>query len=677
MPAPTVATARPPTPQPDVDAWLAEAEAALEQSPARALGLARRVLNGSPDALMTAQAQLFVGKAQYRQGRSAEAVTPLLEAYAVLAARDPQRALECTLMLGRSHRDLGGFDAAVIWLEEAVALTRGINSPLEAEALNLLAGVVAERGEYGRALELLGHALDIARRHELRERQANILDYIGNIHSFLGNYPEALEGLKEAYDLLQDVAPGSRSAIGNLINLGNLYQMMDEPEQALTFLQRAREVSRAAEDPTMEAAALNNLANVHSDNGTWETAQTLFEEALALSRRIHNRAYEIDNLDGLGQVQVALGRFERAVETHAAALDIAREIGDRGGEIDALLNLGRDYLALEQFEQARTLLEEGLRLAAQLERLRSVYEAHELLSQIHSAVGNFKEALGHFQAFHKTEKAMFNQENETRARRLTVQFEVERARHEAEKYRLRTEIAQSAREEAEAMVLERTRELEEAQLEVVTRLALAAEYRDDVTGEHTRRVGRNAAAIAYALGWPEDEVHLLYTAARLHDVGKIGVSDTILLKPGKLTQDEFKQMRNHTVIGARILSNGRSRLLHMAEEIALTHHERWDGEGYPLKLSGEAIPEAARIVAVADVLDALTHKRPYKRAWSVEEALAEVERGRGSHFDPRVVDACLALFSTRLSPLEAQQDWPATLAELRALPLPFTSPCEV
>ncbi len=636
-------------------AHLAAAEAELKTDPVRSSELAREVLTTSPNALATAQALLILGQAEYQQGHSAGALDPLLQAYAALKAQDAQKALECALMLGRAYRDLGEFSDASDWLDKALTLSREVKSPLEAEALNLLASVVAEQGDYGKALEYLREALPIAQNYGLQERQANILDYIGHIYSFLGNYPDALESSKQAYDLLQAVAPESRSAIGNLINLGGLYQVIGNNDQALTFLQRAREVSRASDDSMMEAAALNNLANVHSDSGAWEVAQDLFKEALRLSRRINNRAYEIDNLDGLGQVQVALGRFEQAVETHTAVLDVAREIGDRGGEVDALLNLGRGYLELENSEAALEVLSEGLTLAEALERSRSVYEAHELLSKAYEALGELTCALFHQREFHRAEKAIFNRENEERTRQLAVQFEVERARHEAEAYRLRTEVAQGARREAEAAVAERTLELEESQLEVVTRLAVAAEYRDDVTGEHTRRVGRNAAAIAYALGWPEDEVQLLYTAARLHDVGKIGISDTVLLKPDKLTDEEFERMRNHTVIGARILSNGRSRLLQMAEEIALAHHERYDGRGYPHGLAGKRIPETARIVAVADVLDALTHARPYKEAWSVQETLAEIAQSGGRHFDPQVVAACLRVFGEgKLSPLEPQ-----------------------
>lgn len=194
----------------------------------------------------------------------------------------------------------------------------------------------------------------------------------------------------------------------------------------------------------------------------------------------------------------------------------------------------------------------------------------------------------------------------------------------------------------EHRVSERTQELELAQLETLQRLALAAEYRDDDTGLHTRRVGHCCARIAEELGLSSQEVDLLQRAAPLHDVGKIGVPDSILLKPGKLTAEEFEVIKQHTVIGAKILSGSRSPWLQMAEEIALTHHERWDGCGYA-RIEGDRIPLVGRIVAVADVFDALTHERPYKKAWSLEDAVQEIKAQSGQQFDPQVVEAFLKL----------------------------------
>ncbi len=204
---------------------------------------------------------------------------------------------------------------------------------------------------------------------------------------------------------------------------------------------------------------------------------------------------------------------------------------------------------------------------------------------------------------------------------------------------------QDANRRLEERVEERTRALVASQVEVLERLAQAAEFRDDDTGQHTRRVGDLAAQIAREAGLDEEQSELIRRAAPLHDVGKIGVSDTILLKPGKLTNEEFDIIKTHTLLGAQLLRDGSSPLIALAECIARSHHERFDGRGYPGALEGENIPLEGRIVAVADVFDALTHERPYKRAWPVEEALAEIQKGAGTQFDPRVVEAFLRLFA--------------------------------
>jgi PAS domain S-box-containing protein len=216
------------------------------------------------------------------------------------------------------------------------------------------------------------------------------------------------------------------------------------------------------------------------------------------------------------------------------------------------------------------------------------------------------------------------------ARDVTVQ-------HEAE-----DQLADNARS-LEKLVEERTRELDDARAETLRQLAIAAEYRDDETYQHTERVGHVASRLALGLRLPAGQVTLLRRAAPLHDVGKLAIPDCILLKPGKLTDEEFKVMKTHAELGARLLSSGGSRVLQTAAVIAATHHERWDGTGYPRGLAGDAIPLVGRIVAVADVFDALTHDRPYKEAWTVESACAEIERSAGSQFDPRVVAAFLAM----------------------------------
>ncbi|MBI5451393.1 MAG: response regulator [Gammaproteobacteria bacterium] len=189
----------------------------------------------------------------------------------------------------------------------------------------------------------------------------------------------------------------------------------------------------------------------------------------------------------------------------------------------------------------------------------------------------------------------------------------------------------------EEKVRKRTKELRDTRLEIIRRLGRAAEYRDNETGLHILRMSNYSALLAKAAGFDERMCELVLQASPMHDIGKIGIPDAILLKPGKLTLEEWTVMKTHPVIGAEILSGHNDDLMVCAREIALNHHEKWDGSGYPAKIAAEQIPLTARIVAVADVFDALTTSRPYKHAWTVDEAVRQINDTSGSHFDPMLV----------------------------------------
>ncbi len=183
------------------------------------------------------------------------------------------------------------------------------------------------------------------------------------------------------------------------------------------------------------------------------------------------------------------------------------------------------------------------------------------------------------------------------------------------------------------------RETHEAHVDTISRLAAAAEYKDEDTGTHIVRIGQYCSVLASALGLPHSEVELVERASILHDVGKIGIPDAVLLKPGKLTPEEFAVIKQHSLIGAKILDGSPSELIEAGRVIALTHHEKWSGAGYPRGLGGDEIPIWGRICAVADVFDALTSQRPYKKAMPNDEAVAIIRRDTGTHFDPRIVEA--------------------------------------
>ncbi|WP_348698441.1 two-component system response regulator [Duganella fentianensis] len=202
--------------------------------------------------------------------------------------------------------------------------------------------------------------------------------------------------------------------------------------------------------------------------------------------------------------------------------------------------------------------------------------------------------------------------------------------------------------------LVRAEELEKTRLQIIHKLGKAAEYKDNETGLHVIRMSHFARYLAQAAGCDDTFVEQLFLAAPMHDIGKIGIPDAVLLKPGKLDADEWKIMQGHVDIGAEILGDDDSSLLQMAASIARNHHEKWDGSGYPRGISGEQIPLEARIVAIADVFDALTSVRPYKNAWTVEEAFALIRKEAGSHFDPQLAQLFLTLDAQIR---EVQRNW--------------------
>ncbi len=200
----------------------------------------------------------------------------------------------------------------------------------------------------------------------------------------------------------------------------------------------------------------------------------------------------------------------------------------------------------------------------------------------------------------------------------------------------------------DSLVRQRTAELRKTQLQIVQRLGKASEYRDEETGNHIMRMSNFTYVLAKGLDWSEEDCELILHASTMHDVGKIGISDEILKKPGKLDPNEWEVMKRHTIIGGKLLEGDDSTLMSMAREIALTHHEWWNGEGYPNALKEEAIPRSGRIAAVADVFDALTSERPYKKIWSIGAAKKLITENSGIQFDPDIIDVFLDKLDTIL-----------------------------
>ncbi|WP_407543060.1 diguanylate cyclase (plasmid) [Deinococcus radiomollis] len=597
-----------------------------------------------------AQSHILLGQSLHYASEllpALESVTTAGLHYAEL--QHPIGQAEAHTLAGQISLSLSMFDDAEQYLHSAIGIVQGSDEnerALHATALNHLAGAQFNRGNNGEALLSLEEALQIWLNLKNPTGQAKCLINIGNIQNALGQYYAAIQSLSRAYELHKTEVQDVRSEALILNSLARVHSFNQDHMLAVEVARAALVAAEESRNGTLIANTQLNMGTFCLEADLYDEAELHLNTALDRSQDIGFRKGELSTLDSLGMLYQKTDRLYEAQRAYQAALTLALELDYPQGELETQLHLGTVELTLGHLDAATVHTARALALAKSTQSPKEEIEAHHLLAVLASKKNDYQAAFEHAQEHTRIKDELFNIERDRQTQNLSIQFEVERAKHDANVYRIRTEVEQEARVMAERLVQERTAELARAQHEVVTRLAIAAEYRDDTTGDHTRRVGRSAAYIARALGWTEERAKLLEIAARLHDVGKIGIPDSILLKVGRLDSVEYEQMKTHTLIGARILSGGQSELLRLAEEIALTHHERWDGQGYPHGLSGSQIPMTGRIVALADVFDALTQARPYKRAWTTAEALEELRQESGKHFDPFIAQTAVYVLTS-------------------------------
>ncbi len=507
--------------------------------------------------------------------------------------------------------------------------------------------------EYDIALTFILEAIDLTREFQNFEILCECERICGSIYFDQGKFSKALERYEISLELSQQTQnlSGISSALNNI---AIIYRTFEENERALDYHTQNLTLSQNIGDTRSIIRASNAIGLIHlelaeskidEDSGREQElhlALDLFEQALTLSRETQFRHAEIALLNNIGCVYMTRHEPQKALEYFDKQLEIAQAFGDRKRFANGIVDSGRAHLALGNLNLAFDLISEAHQAFEELGTHDELAKTHKDLSAIFEARGNITLALEHFKQFHALEATVKSDAAKQRTQTLAAKFDLEKSRLESEMYRIRTT-------ELESKVAERTQEVLDAQFEMLERLANAAEFRDSDTGTHTKRVGRIAAAVAKRLGMPNEDVQLMRSAAQLHDIGKIGIPDSILLKEGKLTDVEWEIMKSHTTLGAEMLKDGKSRLLQMAEEIAMTHHERFDGTGYPIGLVGTNIPLTGRVVAVVDMYDALLSERPYKGAWSKIDALFEIKRVAGTHFDPQVAQVFLDVIESDLT----------------------------
>ena len=549
------------------------------------------------------------------------------------------------------NSDLGRARSLV---QQARVLARSSNLPHnEAEALYRLAELSYASGLNNEAFAVALEARDLAHQCGETKTEVSALNLIAAVQYHAANFSEALASASAALDLYRTTT--DRTGEGMLLNsLAVIQHSLRDTDRAIVTYEAAIMANKGQNRPDLDAITLANMAKVRADRHEDLLAVSLGESALELATN-HAPEFIPEILARLAIAYVALSALDRA----ANCLDEADGVlGDRlargvalspGSVVTVRVARGDLYLAQHLRDHALREWAEALELATQASMTEVALTLREKLAKLCKEMGRFEQALVHQEARYVLNEEMFNRGTELRIKTLQIQSDTEAARQQAQILRLRTT-------DLEQMVSNRTEQLESFQIDALERVAVLAEFRNTETMEHTVRVGDLAADIANELGEPADFVARLRIAARLHDVGKVAIPDSILMKPGPLTATEFQMIKTHTTAGAEVLAGSSSPIIQLAAELALSHHERWDGTGYPYGVAGESIPLSGRIVTVADVYDALLSARVYKHAWAPIDAINYVVAGRGSYFEPRIVRAFIAVMLRRDPPLALQLD---------------------
>jgi putative two-component system response regulator len=483
---------------------------------------------------------------------------------------------------------------------EAASLAESVrNKPLLRKSVTVLGIMYADTGNISRAIECYAQALDLA--HEIQDLDAECIVWVnlGVALLYAAQYRDAIACFEHVIQLAEEHPSLHHFRTNAFSNIALCCLHLEDFSRGLKVAEAAVRESgepHSAAELVGRVLRENYYIRLLLEVNSVERAGQRCEIARRYAAKSKSARAEIAASIAEGLYEVQAGRVDVGISRLTGTLERARLL--RSMLRDTLAALVKAYEMIGQPERALVYLRELMEALRQSQQENALRHVKLHLEHLGDAVGSDPPITKRLQ------------------------------RHEAA---LQGKVAEQ--------------ELFRSRIEMLERLAVTAELRDDSTGEHSYRVGKLAALLAQEFGCDEDTCYMIELAARLHDIGKIGVPDAILLKPEKLNAAERQIMRTHTTVGAELLSKSNIPHMQMAEEIARHHHEWWDGSGYPGNVSGSAIPLAARITALADVFDALTHKRPYKNPWPVQAALDEIARLKGVQFDPQLTDHFIVLIS--------------------------------
>ncbi|MFZ4718020.1 MAG: HD domain-containing phosphohydrolase [Ilumatobacteraceae bacterium] len=523
----------------------------------------------------------------------------------------------------------------------------------EAEAVYHLAELAYAAGNVPEALLVAREARNLAHDAGAAMTEVSSLNLIAAVHYGAANLSDALQSIEQAIALYRTT--GKTFSEGQLLNMRGLVEhALGELDKALGTYENALMANQGENRLDATAVTVANMAKVRADRGEHLLAVSLGEQALALAKE-HDPEFVPEILARLAMSYVALQSLDRAAlcldDAEGVLLDrTGRRVGVSPASVVAVRTArGELYVAQGVREHALREWADALDLASKAEMSEEALKLHKKLADLNRELGRFEAALQHHETRYTLLEEWMTHGAKVRVENMLIE-------HESRVLRLESEITRLRTTELEQLVTLRSDEMQQYQVEAFTRIAVMAEHFNTDTDLHPGRVGVLAAELAIELGLDEAYAQQLSMAAQLHDIGKVGISDTILLKPGPLTAQEFEQMQLHTVFGHDILRDAQTPMLQLAAEVAHTHHERWDGSGYPRGISRATIPLSARIVTVADVYDALVSERVYKSSWPELDAVNYVLAGRNFQFDPQVVDAFVRVLLRRHPELAPQLD---------------------
>ncbi len=509
---------------------------------------------------------------------------------------------ECLLSIAKYAYVSGHALRGLALSERAVELFRRLDArPLLRRALSVRGALLADTGNVPVAIEAYAEAVEIA--IELRDpnAEAAVWNNLGGALIYAAQYEDAIACLERVVSLTEG-NDQFRSVLGSA--QANIALACLHLEDYARGLRAAKAAVELQENP---GNAPQRLMRVIAE--THYTRLLLEVDAPDAAKQRCEIAKRIAHESGLERAELLSGMAEGLCEVHAGTVDV-----------------GLSRLS-KVLERAR------LRKGTLRDALIAMVKANELAGRTDMALVYLRELMMHTKEAQQESALLHHRlhlEKMEHKQQPTSSPDVLMARREV---KLRDRLVEQVAHQ----------ELMKSRIEMLERLAVTAELRDDTTGEHSYRVGRLASLLARDYGCDEDTIFMIDLAARLHDIGKIGIPDGILLKAGRLNEAEMKLMQTHAMIGSEILAQSNVPHMKMAEEIARFHHEHWSGGGYPFGIGQTAIPLAARMTALADVFDALTHRRPYKEAWSVDSALDAIATLKGRQFDPELTDLFLAL----------------------------------